>query len=655
MVAGLHPPARRVWENESHGKARFVRQIRSPVDAVKNSPQAGQTWRTLTICNIDTMAYKLLLPWLRGLRAAGCAITVACRCGAYADRLRAEEFTLYHVPMRREAKNPFAHLPALVALIRLLRSQEYDLVMVHSLVGATVGRAACLFAGQRPVMYCVHGMYVTQRTGLAMRLVVNAVEKVLSYVTDTFVFVSQEDLAATRKSGLVKATKRALWACGSVDRRVYRPDEEARCRIRARCGFGEECVVVGIVARIVREKGFREFFEMAAAVAQADSRVHFLVVGDSLPSDRDSVSREFRAWIEQAGLNPRFVFTGMTDRVPDYLRAMDIFVLPSYREGFPRSVLEAMATELPVVATDIRGCREAVVHGQTGLLVPVGDSAALTEAVLRLVQDRDARLRMGRAGRDRVAANFDQDTMTQRFVEAACATMSARHADSDCTGRRMRKAGVYERWGKRALDLTLAAVALLLLSPVFLLVAAGVWLCMGHPVLFQQRRAGRLGKPFTLYKFRTMTGERGPDGRLLPDQVRLTPLGRFLRSTSLDELPNLWNVLNGDMSLVGPRPLPIEYVPLYSPDQARRLDVRPGLVSLNGLYDRSGQPWEKMFHYDVLYTQRITLREDLRILFGMIPVVLSRNGIHRGRHDENSDFARRLRAMQSGEGSSVPR
>jgi len=218
----------------------------------------------------------------------------------------------------------------------------------------------------------------------------------------------------------------------------------------------------------------------------------------------------------------------------------------------------------------------------------------------------------------------------------------------------MRKAGVYERWGNRALDLTLAA-ALLLLSPVFLTDAAGVWLCMGGPILFRQRRAGRLGKPFTLYKFRTMTRERRPDGRLLPDQVRLTPLGRFLRSTSLDELPNLWNVLNGDMSLVGPRPLPIEYVPLYSPDQARRLDVRPGLVSLNGLYDRNGQPWEKMFHYDVLYTQRITLREDLRILFGMIPVVLSRNGIHRGRHDENSDFARRLRAMQSGEGSPVPR
>ena len=112
-----------------------MRKIRSPVDVVKNSPQAGQTWRTLAICNIDTMAYKLLLPWLCGLRAAGCAVAVACRCGAYADRLRAEEFTLYHVPMRREAKNPFAHLPALVPLIRLLPSQQYDLVMVHSLLG----------------------------------------------------------------------------------------------------------------------------------------------------------------------------------------------------------------------------------------------------------------------------------------------------------------------------------------------------------------------------------------------------------------------------------------------------------------------------------------------------------------------------------------
>ncbi|MCL6508400.1 MAG: sugar transferase [Bryobacteraceae bacterium] len=216
-------------------------------------------------------------------------------------------------------------------------------------------------------------------------------------------------------------------------------------------------------------------------------------------------------------------------------------------------------------------------------------------------------------------------------------------------------AKVYERWGKRVLDVTLAAAALLMLSPVFLVVAAAVWLCMGRPVLFQQRRAGRLGKPFMVYKFRTMTEDRGPDGRLLPDEERLTRLGRFLRRWSLDELPQLWNVVRGEMSLVGPRPLPAEYVPLYSPDQARRLDVRPGLVCLNGLYDRNGQPLEKMFHYDVLYTESISLRKDLGILFRMIPVVLSGNGIHRGRQDENSDLARRLRAVHSGESGSAPR
>ena len=393
--------------------------------------QLERTWRTLTVCNIDAMAYKLLLPWLRGLKALPAELHLACRCGPYADRLRAEGVILYDVPMQRR-KNPLAHVPALVSVMRLLQSRQFDVVIVHSLVGATVGRAACLFTGQRPVMYCVHGMYVTEMTGMAMRIVVNAIEKVLSYVTDTFLFVSQEDLAATRRSGLVSKTKLAVWACGSVDQRLYRPDEEVRRRIRAQCGFGEECVVAGVVARIVREKGFREFFEMARAVARSDSSVRFLVVGDSLPSDRDRVAREFRQWVERDGLKPRFVFTGMTDFVPEYLKAMDVFVLPTYREGFPRSVLEAMATGLPVVTTDIRGCREAVVHGETGVLVRVCDSVALTEAVLRLAGDQDARLRMGRAGRDRVATHFDQDAMTERFVATVRATLCARRAEPVC-------------------------------------------------------------------------------------------------------------------------------------------------------------------------------------------------------------------------------
>ena len=379
--------------------------------------------RTLNICNIDAMAYKLLLPWLKGLQRDAAEVHVACCCGPYAGQLKAEGVILHDIPMRRRW-NPFAHFRALVEMVRVLRSEFFDVVIVHSAVGATVGRFACLLTGTRPVMYVVHGMFVTENTRLLARIVYSSIEKILSFVTNTFQFVSQEDLVATRRSGLVKERQQSAWGCGGVSVDLYRPDAEIRQTVRERCGIPAESIVVGIVARIVREKGFREFFEMAREVAKGDHDVTFLVVGDSLPSDRDGISTELRQWVLEEGIEQRFVFTGHTDSVGEYLKAMDIFALPTYREGFPRSVLEAMATGLPVVATNVRGCREAVVDGDTGILVPAKDSVALRAAVLCLIKNDELRHRMGDAGRRRVVANFDEKLMTDLFVQHVMATIS---------------------------------------------------------------------------------------------------------------------------------------------------------------------------------------------------------------------------------------
>jgi glycosyltransferase involved in cell wall biosynthesis len=204
---------------------------------------------------------------------------------------------------------------------------------------------------------------------------------------------------------------------------VHRPNLELGSAVRKRCGIPETSVVIGIVARIVREKGYREFFEMALNVSMQND-VRFLIVGDSLPSDRDGIGAQLRQWVKESGIEDRFVFTGRTDSVGDYLKSMDIFVLPSYREGFPRSVLEAMATGLPVVSTNIRGCREAVVAGETGLLAPPRDSDALTRAVRTLIDNREMRLRMGAAGRRRVLEKFDEARMTAIFIRNAIATMA---------------------------------------------------------------------------------------------------------------------------------------------------------------------------------------------------------------------------------------
>lgn len=180
---------------------------------------------------------------------------------------------------------------------------------------------------------------------------------------------------------------------------------------------------------------------------------------------------------------------------------------------------------------------------------------------------------------------------------------------------------------KRLMDIVGAAVGLLLLSPLLLLLALMVRRRMGPPAIFAQARAGRGGRPFVLYKFRTMTDARDVTGELLPDEARLTPFAQFLRRTSLDELPQLWNVLKGDMSLVGPRPLLLQYVPLYSERQRRRLDVRPGITGWAQVNGRNALSWPEKFELDIWYVDHRSLWLDAKILFMTVKKILAREGI----------------------------
>ena len=180
---------------------------------------------------------------------------------------------------------------------------------------------------------------------------------------------------------------------------------------------------------------------------------------------------------------------------------------------------------------------------------------------------------------------------------------------------------------KRLFDITAAFVALLLLCLPLLALTLLVRRKLGRPAFFRQVRPGLHGKPFEMVKFRSMTDARGPDGALLPDADRLTPFGRFLRSSSLDELPGLWNVLKGDMSLVGPRPLLVEYLPLYSPTQARRHEVRPGITGWAQVNGRNALGWEEKFALDVWYVDHRSLWLDLKILWLTVKKVLVRDGI----------------------------
>lgn len=186
---------------------------------------------------------------------------------------------------------------------------------------------------------------------------------------------------------------------------------------------------------------------------------------------------------------------------------------------------------------------------------------------------------------------------------------------------------MYKLFFKRVIDIILSLIALMLLSPVLVIVAILVRIKLGGPVLFAQNRPGKNEKIFKMYKFRTMTDVRDEKGELLSDDIRLTKFGQILRSTSLDELPELWNILKGDMSIVGPRPLLVQYLPLYNSEQRRRHEVRPGLTGLAQVSGRNAISWEEKFKLDIEYTNQLSFINDLKIILLTVKKVFVKEGI----------------------------
>ena len=202
----------------------------------------------------------------------------------------------------------------------------------------------------------------------------------------------------------------------------------------------------------------------------------------------------------------------------------------------------------------------------------------------------------------------------------------------------MRNNTIYTRFIKRLLDILLSGIALVVLSPVLVIVAILVRTKLGSPVIFQQKRPGLNEKIFTMKKFRTMTSETDDQGNLLSDEIRLTKFGKILRSTSLDELPELWNIFKGDMSIVGPRPLLVEYLPLYNAQQKQRHLVRPGLTGLAQVNGRNAISWQEKFKLDVKYVNTLTFKQDLIIFFLTIKKVFVKEGISSATNVTNDKF-----------------
>jgi lipopolysaccharide/colanic/teichoic acid biosynthesis glycosyltransferase len=304
--------------------------------------------------------------------------------------------------------------------------------------------------------------------------------------------------------------------------------------------------------------------------------------------------------------------------------------VPAFYYGTsPNKFFDYLASGVPVLVNYPGWMADMVTAQGAGVAVPPQDPGAFAEALMYLADARAAAAEMGLRGRNFAQREFLQTTLAQR-----CVSVMERAAAM----RSRKEMTVYRRWGKRGLDLLALLAALPLLLPLAIVVALIVKFQMGSPVLFRQLRPGYQAKPFTLLKFRTMNSARDEQGSLHPDEQRLTKLGELLRRYSLDEIPQFWNVLKGEMSMVGPRPLLMRYLDRYSAEQARRHAVKPGVTGWAQANGRNALSWEERFQLDVWYVDHWSLWVDIKIIAKTIPMVYLREGISKSGHATVPEF-----------------
>lgn len=364
--------------------------------------------RVLQMCAVDFTVQQFLLPLAGALKEDGFDVTIACSRGSYFDSIRAAGFDIRENPVSRSA-NVFHHLASLWRTFRFIRREQFDVVHAHTPIAALIGRAAAFFARVPVKIYTAHGFYFHDEMPGWKRKAHIALERIGALMGDFIMTVSREDEETALRLRIARPEQIETIYNG-VDVARFDPARfpgEQRARFRGKLGIGEDAPVIGIVGRLVREKGFFEFFDAAASVLSQRPDARFMVVGDVLSSDYDAGKNEFHSKLRELGILDRFVFTGMVEDTAPYLNAMDIFCLPSYREGMPVSLLEAMAMALPAVATNIRGCREEVAEGETGWLVPTRNAAVLADRILWLLENPGRSNEMGKAGRARVIGRFE--------------------------------------------------------------------------------------------------------------------------------------------------------------------------------------------------------------------------------------------------------
>ncbi|HSM82573.1 MAG TPA: glycosyltransferase family 4 protein [Nodosilinea sp.] len=374
--------------------------------------------KILHVCAVGATTLKLLRPQIDYLLSCGLEVEVACSPDADAATFSRLGYGVHRVQIDREI-SPTKNFKSLIRLVQLMRQQQYDLVHVHTPIAAALGRVAAKIAGVKRIVYTAHGFPFHDLLPPRQYASYFAIEKFCAQFTDLILTQSYEDFVTAQQKNLCPA-HRVRHLNNGVDSYKFsqqRLSSGAQARLREQLGISPDALVVGTIGRLTRQKGFAYLVEAVAQLRPRFANLHLLIVGGELGTDPEPFEAELVAQVQSLGLQDGVTFTGFRDDIPELLGLLDVFALPTYfGEGLPRSILEAMAMGLPVVATDIRGCREAVIPDENGLIVPPQDSDALAEALGQLLGDGDRRQRWGAASRQRVEALYDERYVFERLA-----------------------------------------------------------------------------------------------------------------------------------------------------------------------------------------------------------------------------------------------
>lgn len=572
--------------------------------------------RIAHICT-SGISHHIMGDKLRLLQREGWDVTFITSAEGTSPSIQAAyPFRWQHVAMERSVK-PLADLASIIAMYRLLRKERFDVVHTHTAKAGLIGRVAAKLARVPVVIHTSHGLPFYEGQPKTSYWLYRMLEKLAALFCDALASQNGEDAEKLRKL----APWRAVYTEGNgvdldkLDAAAAQVDEERLARLREEHRITADKPLLFVAARFEPVKDHDLLLD-ALKLAKKEGKLNW----KTALAGQGPLEGHVRERLHAEGLSEDVVIVGQQPSIIPWLVMADAVALSSEKEGIPRSIMEAMALGKPIVATDVPGTRELVEHDKTGLLATYRDENQLAQALIAVMHAQDKRNQFGAAGRARIESSFTETIVVQRLLRM--------YRETD--RRKQRARGLRNRLRdavKRAFDLVVSVPAFIALLPLYGIVALLVRLKLGSPVLFRQQRPGKHGKPFMMYKFRTMTDAVDGAGEPLPDEVRLTSFGRLLRKLSLDELPQLLNVIRGDMSLIGPRPLLMEYMALYTEEQARRHDVRPGITGWAQVNGRNALSWEEKFKLDVTYVDRQSLSLDLRILVMTAAKVLKREGI----------------------------